>query len=151
MARPDLVLLDMIQAQYPDFISRNRTFFRAFGKEEKSSSGTSVNYQCNLNNWVKASSVSYQNSTSDRPVIPSSSNKLPLSAIIGLSVVGGLVGLACLATSIVLAVRKFKNGWGRRFHKLDEEQEKMTINSVQTEVLLEHHHETKKTITVIST
>jgi hypothetical protein len=128
MARPDLVLLDLIHAQFPDFHPGDHTFLRALAQPT-----SSTNYQCNLKNWTKANYVLYQNATSDRPVIPTSS-KLPLAATIGLSVLCGLVGLSCIATAVVLFIRKVKNGWGRnKFNKLEEE-------TMMEEVVIEEHH-----------
>ncbi|KAL7331630.1 hypothetical protein PS15p_203796 [Mucor circinelloides] len=122
MARPDLVLQDLIQAQFPDYFkTRNRVFLRDFANNESSRTASQNSYQCNLNSWEKAASVSYSNTASDTPTLEALSNKLSLGAIIGISIAGGLVALSCLATAIVMIIRKFKNGGGKRFTRLHDE------------------------------
>jgi hypothetical protein len=123
MSRPDLLLQDLIQAQFPDYFkSRSRVFLRSFATNENTrKAGSSDEYMCTLNNWSKASSVSYSNSAADAPELEQSSGKLSLGAIIGISVAGGMVALSCLATCIVLAIRKFKNNGSKRFTLLNDE------------------------------
>jgi hypothetical protein len=120
-ARPDLVLQDLIQAQFPDFFSsRSRAFMRAFANDESSSTASASGYGCNLNQWEQATTVSYQNAAADAPTLDAASNKLPLAAVIGISVAGGMIALSCLATCLVLLIRKFKNG-SRRFTRLQDQ------------------------------
>ncbi|CEP13331.1 hypothetical protein [Parasitella parasitica] len=122
MARPDLLLQDLIQAQFPDYFkTRNRVFLRAFANDESSRTASQDSYQCNLNNWEKAASVSYSNTASDTPTLEALSNKLSLGAIVGISIGGGLVALTCLATVIAMFIRKFKDGGGKRFTRLHDE------------------------------
>ncbi|KAI8640712.1 hypothetical protein BD408DRAFT_419323 [Parasitella parasitica] len=122
MARPDLLLQDLIQAQFPDYFNtRNRVFLRAFANDESSRTASQDSYQCNMNSWKKAASVSYANTASDTPTLEALSNKLSLGAIIGISIAGGLVALTCLATAITMLFRKFKDGGGKRFTRLHDE------------------------------
>ncbi|KAI7901676.1 uncharacterized protein BX663DRAFT_513651 [Cokeromyces recurvatus] len=125
MARPDLLLQDLIQVQFPGFFkSRSRVFLRSFADNNESSrtaSSSPDSYQCNLRQWEKAASVSYQNSDSDIPALSATSNKMSLGLIIGVSVAGGMVALACLATVFVLIKRKMKDGNGKRFTRLNDE------------------------------
>lgn len=104
------MLQDLIQAQFPDFFnSRSRTFMRAFANDESSRTTSSDGYECNLDQWEKAKIVSYRNTATDAPVLDAPTNTLPLAAVIGISVAGGMVALSCLATCIVLLIRKYKN------------------------------------------
>lgn len=123
MARPDLVLQDLIQAQFPDYFkSRNRVFLRDFAKGEATRTATSSDeYGCNLNNWAKAESVSYTNAAADTPNFNGSSSKLSLGVIIGVSVAGGMIALSCLVTGIILLIRKFKHNGSSKFTRLNEE------------------------------
>lgn len=122
MARPDLVLQDLIQAQFPDYFkSRNREFLRDFANDEATHTASSSSYGCNLNSWTPAASVSYTNSAADAPELSATSSKLSLGAIIGVSVAGGMVALSCLATCIVLLIRKLKNSGSQKFTRLNEE------------------------------
>jgi hypothetical protein len=120
-ARPDLLLQDLIQVQFPDFFSsRSRTFMRAFANAESTGTASSNSYGCNLEQWTKANTVSYQNAAADAPTLNAASSTLPLGAVIGISVAGGMVALSCLATCILLLVRKFKNSGGK-FTRLQDQ------------------------------
>lgn len=122
MARPDLILQDLIQAQFPDYFkSRNRVFLRDFAEGEATKTASLSSYGCNLNSWTKAASISYTNSAADAPESSSTSSKLSLGVIIGVSVAGGMVALSCLATAIVLAIRKFKHNGSQQFTRLNDE------------------------------
>lgn len=146
MARPDLILQDLIQAQFPDYFkSRNRVFLRDFAEGEATQIASLNTYGCNLNSWTPAASVSYTNSASDTPESSPTSSKLSLGAIIGVSVAGGMVALSCLATAIVLFIRKLKNNGSQKFTRLNEE----TINEFNSGALdrdpmmmMEEPHET---------
>ncbi|KAI9486516.1 MAG: hypothetical protein EXX96DRAFT_604650 [Benjaminiella poitrasii] len=88
MARPDLILQDLIQAQFPDFFKeRSRLSF----------------------------------SVSDTPALNATTNKLLLGLIIGVSVAGDLVILACLATAIIMLKHRMKDSSGKRFTRLHNE------------------------------
>ncbi|CAO3624459.1 unnamed protein product [Mucor hiemalis] len=144
MARPDLILQDMIQAQFPDYFkSRNRVFLRSFATNEATHTASS-DYGCNLNNWSKASSVSYTNSAADMPEVNKSSGKLSLAAIIGVSVAGGMVALSCLATCIVLGIRKFKHNGSKRFTLLKDETSNEFSGALDRDpmMMMEEPHET---------
>ncbi|KAG2233218.1 hypothetical protein INT48_007638 [Thamnidium elegans] len=123
MARPDLVLQDLIQAQFPDYFkSRNRVFLRDFDDEEATrTASSSDDYGCNLNNWAKAESVSYTNSAADAPDLDGTKSKLSLGVIIGVSVAGGMVALSCLVTAMILLIRKFKHNGSSKFTRLNDE------------------------------
>jgi hypothetical protein len=122
MARPDLVLQDLIQAQFPDYFNkRDRVFIRQYSNNESSNTATS-DYECNLDSWSKASAPSsYQNLDADAPTIERGSNKLSLGAIIGISVGCGLVFLTCVLTAVLAFIRKMKDQSGKRFTRLHEE------------------------------
>lgn len=125
MARPDLMLQDLIQAQFPDYFrsSRKRVFLRDFdGGESTGTAAGSDDYGCNLNQWQRAASVDYTNTAGDAPDVASKkSSKLPLGVIIGAGVAGGLVGLSCLVTALILIIRKFKHNGSQRFTRLHDE------------------------------
>ncbi|GAA5795444.1 hypothetical protein HPULCUR_000802 [Helicostylum pulchrum] len=68
-----------------------------------------------------AESVSYTNSAADTPDLNGTKSKLSLGVIIGVSVAGGLIALSCLATALVLIIRKFKHNGSSKFTRLNDE------------------------------
>lgn len=144
MARPDLVIQDLIQAQFPDYFkSRNRMFMRSFSTNEATHTTTSADsYGCNLSNWVKAASVAYSNTAADQPGLTAgSTGNLSLGLIIGVSIAGGMVGISCLATAIVLIIRKIKNGGSKRFTLLHDETNNDFLDRGDP-MMMEEPHET---------
>ncbi|KAG0182668.1 hypothetical protein DFQ28_007352 [Apophysomyces sp. BC1034] len=121
-ARPDLVIQDLIQAQFPDFFKggRDRMFLRHFSDNEASRQANQKSYQCNLDNFKLAERVQYANHAQDAPSLEVN-NQFPLAGIIGGSIAGGLVVLACLAACIVMLRRKIKDRTSKRFTLLRED------------------------------
>ncbi|KAF7731934.1 hypothetical protein EC973_007765 [Apophysomyces ossiformis] len=121
-ARPDLIIQDLIQAQFPDFFKggRDRMFLRHFSDNEASHQANQKSYQCNLDNFKRAERVQYANSAQDAPSLDVN-YKFPLAGIIGGSIAGGLVVLACLAACIVMLRRKVKDRTSKRFTRLRED------------------------------
>lgn len=147
MARPDLLIQDFIQVQFPDYFkSRSRVFMRSFANNEAThTAGSSDSYGCNLNGWVKATSVSYTNTAADQPALSAGSNTLSLGAIIGISIAGGMVALSCLATAIVLIIRKIKNNGSKRFTLLHDETNNDFSGALDRDpmmMMMEEPHET---------
>ncbi|KAI7869705.1 hypothetical protein BDF14DRAFT_1741634 [Spinellus fusiger] len=105
-ARPDLLLQDLIQAQFPDFFhSRNRMFMRHFSDNENSQVATSDLYGCTVNALAPVTVPQYTNDSSDVPPLDIDTS-FPLAGIIALGVVGGFIALACIAGAIVLFRRR---------------------------------------------
>jgi hypothetical protein len=113
------MLLDLIVAQYPDYPGgHSRVFLRAFAHNESSQTANAATYGCGLaTNLPIASKESYANHTADAPSI-TFSGTLSLPAIIGLSIGGGLVAIACIAASAVTLSKKIKNR--KRFTRLTD-------------------------------
>lgn len=109
---------------------------RAFAKNQTVAAANKDTYQCTLNLWSKAASISYKNVTSDTPALPSSSGGVSLGLIIGGSIAGGVVGLACIATAVYTIIRKMKNRQGGRFTKLHDENLN-EFGTLDKEILLE--------------
>ncbi|KAH8552762.1 hypothetical protein BGW37DRAFT_490172 [Umbelopsis sp. PMI_123] len=118
LARPDLVVQELIMAQYPDYPGGyQRVFLRNFATEPTTTTNAN-SYGCGLaTNIALASTQSYSNHTADSPMITFSSS-LSLGAIIGLSIGGGLIAIACIAASAVTISKKIKNR--RRFTRLTD-------------------------------
>jgi len=118
LARPDLMLLDLIMAQYPDYPGgHTRVFLRDFASEPTETANVNT-YGCGLATSLPiANKQSYANHTADSPLITFSSS-LSLGAIIGLSIGGGLIAIACIAASAVTLSKKIKNR--RRFTRLTD-------------------------------
>lgn len=119
LARPDLMILDLVVAQYPDYPGgHTRVFLRDFANNEPSQTANAASYGCGVaTNLAIASKQSYANHTADAPTITFSSS-LSLPAIIGLSIGGGLVAIACIAASAVTLSKKIKNR--KRFTRLTD-------------------------------
>ncbi|CAO3672201.1 unnamed protein product [Umbelopsis ramanniana] len=118
LARPDLVLQDLILAQYPDYPGGyTRAFLRNLANEPTTTTNAD-SYGCGLaTNLAVSSKQSYSNHTADSPMI-SFSGALSLPAIIGLSIGGGLIAIACIAASAVTISKKIKNR--KRFTRLTD-------------------------------
>lgn len=113
------MLLDLVVAQYPDYPGgHTRVFLRDFSNNEASKTADAASYGCGVaTNLAIASKQSYSNHTADAPSITFSSS-LSLPAIIGLSIGGGLVAIACIAASAVTLSKKVKNR--KRFTRLTD-------------------------------
>ncbi|KAI8388261.1 uncharacterized protein BYT42DRAFT_559497 [Radiomyces spectabilis] len=121
MARPDLLIQDLIQAQYPDFFNgRERVFLRNLAANEPSQPADSGSYQCKLDSWKPLSHVNYANATADEPGLQRPSG-ISLGVIIGASVAGGVVALACAAAAVVVLRQKVKDRSSKRFTLLRED------------------------------
>lgn len=118
LARPDLMLLDLVMAQYPDYPGgHTRVFLRDFASEPTQTANAN-SYGCGLATSLPiANKQSYSNHTADSPMI-SFSGGISLPAIIGLSIGGGLIAIACIAASAVTLSKKIKNR--RRFTRLTD-------------------------------
>jgi hypothetical protein len=118
MARPDLMILDLVTAQYPDYPGgHTRVFLRDFATEP-TETANAASYGCGLaTNLPIATTENYSNHTADSPMITFSTT-LSLPLIIGLSVGGGIVAIACIAASAVSISKKIKNR--RRFTRLTD-------------------------------
>jgi hypothetical protein len=112
------VVQELIMAQYPDYPGGyQRVFLRNFATEPTTTTNAN-SYGCGLaTNIALASTQSYSNHTADSPMITFSSS-LSLGAIIGLSIGGGLIAIACIAASAVTISKKIKNR--RRFTRLTD-------------------------------
>ncbi|RUS22839.1 hypothetical protein BC937DRAFT_86423 [Endogone sp. FLAS-F59071] len=114
-SRPDLLLQDLIAAQFPKYQTWNRVFLRNLSSET-SSQPSSSNYGCGNPSFGNCQSSSFYDSSSDNPLITvsSSSADLSLAAKIGLGVAGGVVVLAFLAGSFAAVRRRYKERKGKR-------------------------------------
>lgn len=113
------MLQDLILAQYPDYPGGyTRAFLRNLAANEPTTTTNADSYGCGLaTNLAVSSKQSYSNHTADSPMI-TFSGALSLPAIIGLSIGGGLIAIACIAASAVTVSKKIKNR--KRFTRLTD-------------------------------
>ncbi|KAL0081929.1 hypothetical protein J3Q64DRAFT_1178940 [Phycomyces blakesleeanus] len=120
-ARPDLLIQDLIEAQFPNFFSnRDRVFLRHFSDNESIQTKSADQYGCTVDNLATTSFVTYSNDVSDVPVL-SISSTFPKAGVIGLGVAGGLVALACVAGGFLALKRKIKDRRLKQFNPLEED------------------------------
>ncbi|KAI8974357.1 hypothetical protein BDB01DRAFT_807142 [Pilobolus umbonatus] len=156
LARPDLMLKDLIQSQFPDFFQNQEWSFMRNYAENSANEVMTLGmtnpelYECQVNPENRARITDgYENLSSDAPSAALSEaqhKSLSLAVTVAASVIGGMIGLSCLVTIAILLGRKYKNREGQRFTRLKE----VPDSPIMADNTVTHSSKTIKTITTIT-
>ncbi|RUP50386.1 hypothetical protein BC936DRAFT_139396 [Jimgerdemannia flammicorona] len=121
VARPDLVLQDLIAIQFPTYQSWTRDFLRNFSSESLLTPSAS-SYGCGSSNFGSCAAQNFKDGGADNPFITNTvtPGELSTEAKIGLGTAGGLIGLAFLAGTFVAFRRRMKDKNTRQFAPLGQ-------------------------------